>query len=87
MNNPKLTNILLIALIAINGLFLAGWVCSSMHQRHMREYAMHYKFRGRFHDSRNFRQCFGAYRSNHGGYYGGFRNYHHARMNQSSTTN
>lgn len=88
MNSPKLTNVLLIALIALNALFLMGWAASSMH-RNMRgqEYAMHNQFHGRFHDSRSFRQCFGAGRSNHGGYYGGFRNHNRCRMNQCCNMN
>lgn len=88
MNSPKLTNVLLIILIAFNALFLMGWVASLM-QRHTprHEFAMRNQFRGRFHDSRSFRQCFGACRSSHGGYYGGFRNRHRGRMSQYYNVN
>ncbi|HTB07177.1 MAG TPA: hypothetical protein VK806_09515 [Bacteroidia bacterium] len=38
MNNPKLTNILLIALIVINGLLLLGWHMQS-HRRHHHQFS------------------------------------------------
>jgi hypothetical protein len=82
MNNPKLTNALLIALIAINVLFLAGWGASAMHRRHEHRFAMYNKFRGRGHDSFTFHHRFGAYRGYHKGKYcGGFRNFNNSRWN------
>lgn len=80
MNSPKLTNALLIALIAINSLFLAGWAVSAMHHRHENRMAMYNEFRGRRHDSFSFHRRFGACRS----YYrccGGFRNRHNSQWN------
>jgi hypothetical protein len=71
MNNPKLTNILLIALIAFNILFFAVAHCS-MHHRHSHRY----DFRGREHGSfGNFHRGFGAHRGDYGGFHGGFRNH------------
>lgn len=46
MNSPKLTNALLIALIAINVLFFIGWKVTSMHHRHGQRIAMYMQFRG-----------------------------------------
>lgn len=76
MSNPRLTNILLIALIAINGLLFIGWMASSMHRRQEHKMAMNYKFNGRRHDSFSFHHRFGAYRGYHRGRCcGGFRNH------------
>ena len=82
MNSTKLTNALLIALIAINGLLFAGWAMSTMHHhRHRGEFAMQNKFRGRHHDSFSFYR-FGANCGYHRGrYYGGFRNHNDSRWN------
>lgn len=82
MNSTKLTNALLIALIAINGLLLAGCALSSMHHhRHRGEFAMQYKFRGRHHDSFSFYR-FGANRGYHRGRYcGSFRNQNYSGWN------
>ena len=46
MNNPKLTNVLLIALIVLNGLLLLGWHMQSHHRHH------HQFSYGRFHGER-----------------------------------
>jgi len=82
MNNPKLTNALLIALVAINGLFLAGWIKSSLHHGHENRIAIHNEFRGRRHDSFSFHRSFGAYRSYHRGRCcGGFRNHYNSQWN------
>lgn len=81
MNSPKLTNALLIALIAINGMFLAGWLTTCMHCRHERKIAMYYQFRGRYHDGFSFHHRFGAFRNYHRGHYGGFRNYNSSELN------
>lgn len=74
MNNPKLTNILLIALIACNVLFFAVAHCSAHHYRHYRmEYR--YGFRGGEHGSfGSFHRGFEAHRGNYGGFRGGLRN-------------
>lgn len=83
MNSPKLTNALLIALIAINGLFVIGWMTSAMHHRHENRIAMYYQFHGRhYHDGFSFHHRFEAFR----GYHrerccGGFRNYSDSRWN------
>ena len=75
MNNSKLTNILLIALVAINGLLVMGLAASAIHRRHEHRIAMNYKFSGRRHDSFTFHHRFGAYRGYHRGRCcGGFRN-------------
>jgi hypothetical protein len=79
MNSPKLTNILLIALVVINGLFLARWVGSAMHHRHINRMAMYNEFRGGRHDSFSFHHRFGARRSYR--CCGSFRNRHNSRWN------
>jgi hypothetical protein len=82
MNNPRLTNALLIALVAINALFLAGWMKSSMHRRHENRMAMYNEFRGRRHDSFSFHRRFGAYRGyQRGRCCGGFRNRYNSQWN------
>jgi len=74
MNNPKLTNILLIVLIACNILFFAVAHCSA-HHRHHRMYN-DYGFRGREHGSfGNFHRGFKAHRGDYGGFHGGFWNH------------
>lgn len=65
MNNPKLTNIFLIALIAINGLLLIGMIVNT-HRRNGHRFAMHSPFNGRHRDEFAFRSHFG----------GGFHNHH-----------
>jgi hypothetical protein len=88
MNNPKLTNALLIALIAINSLFLLTWGMKSMHQQNSDRYAMRSQYYGRHHDGfRSFHHCFGASRNYHKGNYGGFRNHNNSRWNQFSNAN
>lgn len=73
MNTPKLTNILLIALIACNILFFAGMHFSRHHHHHY-NYSRN-DFRGREHGSfGRFHRGFEAYRGNYGGFHGGFRN-------------
>ncbi len=47
MNNPKLTNILLIAIISFNVLFFMGWVMHSGHRHHNRQHFMYGSFYGR----------------------------------------
>lgn len=82
MNSPRLTNVLLIALVVINGLFLIGVTASAMHRRHESRVAMNYEFRGRGHDSFTFHHRFGAYRSYHRGRCcGGFRNFTNCSYN------
>jgi len=49
MNSSKVTNALLIALVAINGLFFIGWIMSSAHHRHNRCFAMRGQFSERRH--------------------------------------
>jgi len=72
MNNPKLTNILLIGVIVCNVLFFAG-MHFSMRQHHHRNYCSS-GFRGRMHGSfGRFHRGFEAYRGNYGGFHGGFR--------------
>jgi hypothetical protein len=74
MNNPKLTNILLIVLIACNILFFAGAHFARHHHRHHNNYSRN-DFRGREHGSfGRFHRGFEAYRGNYGGFHGGFRN-------------
>jgi len=71
MNNPKLTNILLIVLIVCNVLIFAGVHISRHH--HRMNYAYH-NFRGGKHGSfGSFHRGFGAYRGNYGGFHGSFR--------------
>jgi hypothetical protein len=71
MNNPKTTNVLLIALIALNSLFLLGWVAMRHHRHHemsMRGNFRMHRFQGRnwaFHGCQNCCE------------YGNFRNFHH----------
>lgn len=70
LTNPKLTNILLIALVACNVLFFAIAHCSAHRHRHN----TYYSFRGREHGSfGNFHRGFEAHRGNYGGFRGGFR--------------
>lgn len=73
MNNSKLTNALLIALIAINGLFFIGWIASSAHHRHNHSFAMRGQFSERRHGE--FAAC------RHHGYNRGFRNHGNSRWN------
>lgn len=73
MNSAKLINALLIALIAVNGLFLIGWAVSSAHHRQNQRFAMqsrfyarrHSEFAFRYHHSESFHGCAGDNR-NHG---------------------
>ena len=82
MNSPKLTNVLLVVLIVINGLFLVGWVGSTLHRRHENRFAMHNEFGGRGHDSFTFHHRFGAYRGYlRGRCCGGFRNCDYSSWN------
>ena len=75
MNNPKLTNILIIALIACNIIVFAVAHCGG-HNRHHRDFYSH-DFRGREHGSfGNFHRGFEAHRGNYGGFRGGLRNRH-----------
>lgn len=75
MNNPKLTNILLIALIACNVIFFTGMHMAKHHRHHIREMAFYHKHYGREHGSfGNFHKGFEAYRGNDGGSCGSFRN-------------
>lgn len=67
MNNPKLTNGLLIAVIALNFIFLIGSFCKSMHHHHHNMYAGLYE--GRRH--------FGSFGRHSEGYYGGIGNHMH----------
>ncbi len=84
MNSPKLTNALLIALIAINSLFLLGWAASLTHYRHDDRFAMRNQFSGRHHDDfRSFHHSFGASRNFHRGHNGHFRNREDSRWNQN----
>jgi hypothetical protein len=77
MNNPKLTNILLIVLIACNVIFFAG-VHMAHHRHHSGEYmAFNHRHYGREHGSfGNFHKGFEACRGNYGGSCGSFRNRH-----------
>jgi hypothetical protein len=61
MNNPKLTNALIIALVAFNVLFIVCW-CAGSHHRHHH----HYFGREQFFERENYGGDF------HGGYAGGF---------------
>jgi hypothetical protein len=79
MNNPKITNVLLIALIALNSLFLLGWAVSSHHRHHemcMRgNFRMHHGHGGgwAFHRGR------GAYGEDN---FRGFRHGHHRNFGE-----
>ncbi len=78
MNNPKLTNILLIVLIACNVLFFAGMHFARHHRQH-KDFSYN-NFRGREHGSfGRFHRGFEAYRGNYGGFHGGFRNHYRMR--------
>jgi len=67
MNSFKLTNALLIALIAINGLFFIGWVASSIHRRHNHHFVMGGKSCARRHREFAFRyHHFGAFHGHYG---------------------
>ncbi len=72
MNNPKLTNILLIGLIVCNVLIFAV-AHLSRHHHHRNNYCYN-NFRGGKHGSfGTLHRGFGAYRGNYGGFHGGFR--------------
>lgn len=74
MNSAKLTNYLLVALIAINCLLLGGLMIKS-HHRHTNKFAMH-SFHGGNHDRFAFHNCFGGYSHNyHRGGHRGHRNF------------
>jgi hypothetical protein len=73
MNSAKLTNYLLIALIAINCLLLGGWI-TTLHHRHSNKFAMRSQFHGRNHDRFAFHNRFGYSRNYHREDYRGHRN-------------
>jgi hypothetical protein len=73
MNSPKLTNILLIALVVLNIIVFAGVHMAHHHHKNFQGYG----FRGREHGSfGNFHRGFEAYRGDYGGFHGGFRNHY-----------
>lgn len=75
MNNPKLTNILLIGLIVCNVLFFAGFSMSRSHHHHHR-FDSSYGFRGRLHGSfGRLHRGFEASRGKYGGFHGSFRDH------------
>ena len=66
MNSSKLTNALLIVLIAINSLLFVGWISSSVHHKHHR-FAMHNQFHGTRHGEFAFRYHHpGSFHGRHG---------------------
>ena len=72
MNSNKLTNILLIVLIACNALFFIGIHFMRHHHHSHNEMT----FRGRMHGSfGRFHNGFEASRGNYGGFHGSFRNH------------
>lgn len=71
MNSSKLTNALLIALVAVNGILLIGLMTKSVHNRCGHNFAMHTRFNRRHHGEFAFRYREGYFHRHHRPYNGG----------------